>query len=367
MSVTPIDHHRSITFARRSLAIFVRFAALAPLLLILEWRPAIAQPLGWTDLPVIPDATGFAGPVVGVSEDQLLVAGGANFPDKPPWEGGTKRWHDRVFVLDRPSGAWRIAGTLPCRVAYSVCVTTSRGIAVLGGNSEAGHTAECYLLRLAGSGIEVEVLPPLPRAIAGACGGLLAGRLYVAGGTENRDAVQALNTFYWLDLEQPQQGWRNEPTWPGVGRMLATAAVVDDAFYLVGGVTLAADPQRRPRRTYLRDAYKFVPASGWTKIADLPWPLAAGPSPAPVASAKQLLILGGDDGSQLSRPPQQHTGFRREVLAFDPRHNRWSEIGTLPVALVTTTAVTWQGRILVPGGEIRPGVRSTRVLSAREK
>ena len=30
----------------------------------------------------------------------ILVAGGANFPDKKPWEGGKKVWYDTVFVLE---------------------------------------------------------------------------------------------------------------------------------------------------------------------------------------------------------------------------------------------------------------------------
>ena len=40
--------------------------------------------------------------VAGVSGGALLVAGGANFPDKKPWQGGTKVWYDTVFVLDEP-------------------------------------------------------------------------------------------------------------------------------------------------------------------------------------------------------------------------------------------------------------------------
>ena len=33
---------------------------------------------------------GFAGPINGVTHNVLIVAGGANFPDKMPWEGGKK-------------------------------------------------------------------------------------------------------------------------------------------------------------------------------------------------------------------------------------------------------------------------------------
>jgi hypothetical protein len=35
-----------------------------------------------------------------VSNGALIVAGGANFPDKAVWEGGRKHWYDNIFVLE---------------------------------------------------------------------------------------------------------------------------------------------------------------------------------------------------------------------------------------------------------------------------
>ena len=40
-----------------------------------------------------------------------MVAGGANFPDKRPWEGGAKVWHDSVFVLETPASQTRPGST----------------------------------------------------------------------------------------------------------------------------------------------------------------------------------------------------------------------------------------------------------------
>ena len=50
--------------------------------------------------------------------------------------------------------------------------------------------------------------------------------------------------------------------------------------------------------------------------------------------------------------------------AYDPEQNAWSTAGEMPFSLVTTSAVVWQGRIVVPGGEARPGVRSPQVWAA---
>jgi len=84
----------------------------------------------WTKFAPIPDAEGFAGSFAGVHQDALIVAGGANFPEAKPWEGGAKRWHDRVFVLERPGGVWRESGRLPLPLAYGVSMTTGDGLIV---------------------------------------------------------------------------------------------------------------------------------------------------------------------------------------------------------------------------------------------
>ena len=63
--------------------------------------------LEWTQLPSIPDREGFAGPFAGVSGGALLVAGGANFPDKKPWEGGTKVWRTDPPPLPPFPREWR--------------------------------------------------------------------------------------------------------------------------------------------------------------------------------------------------------------------------------------------------------------------
>ena len=69
---------------------------------------APGESIQWEQLPALPDKLGFAGPFAGSYNGALLVAGGANFPGKPPWEGGLKVWHNTIFFLERepwPGGA----------------------------------------------------------------------------------------------------------------------------------------------------------------------------------------------------------------------------------------------------------------------
>ena len=44
---------------------------------------------------------GFAWPINGISNDVLIVSGGANFPDKMPWEGGKKSYSKTIHVLEK--------------------------------------------------------------------------------------------------------------------------------------------------------------------------------------------------------------------------------------------------------------------------
>lgn len=88
------------------------------------------QGFDWTRLPNLPDARGVAGPFAGVSGGALIAAGGANFPNGFPWEGGTKVWHDDVYVLPiqldrgrRPANCrarWAMESPRPRRVGLSV-------------------------------------------------------------------------------------------------------------------------------------------------------------------------------------------------------------------------------------------------------
>ncbi len=262
-----------------------RAACLAVLwLVVLLASRAGGEALDWARLPAIPDDEGFAAPFTGVCGGALVVAGGANFPDGKPWEGGTKVWYDQVFMLPSPRGTWHKAGRLPRSLAYGVSITTPEGIACLGGADAERHWANCFWLKLQAGRVQIAPLPSLPQPCAYACGALLDGRLYVAGGSARPDATEALGTFWSLDLNDLSAGWQSLSSWPGDGRMLATAGAYDGAFFLFAGTALEAGPEGLPERRMLRDAYRYHPERGWTRLADLPRAAVAAPSPAPLVA-----------------------------------------------------------------------------------
>ncbi|MEX0642875.1 MAG: sodium/solute symporter [Pirellulales bacterium] len=322
--------------------------------------------LEWSKLPLLPDRIGFAGMAAGVTDEALVVAGGANFLDAPPWEGGQKTWHDRVFLLRDPHASWHLLDSrLPRPTAYSVSLTTPKGIAVVGGSGSDRHFADCFFLLWKNGNLTTSPLPRLPRPCAQSCGAILGNTVYIAGGIEHPDATAGMNNFWSLDLMNLSAGWQELSPWPGPSRILAVAGVQEGSFFLFGGAALSADAEGKPVREPLRDAYRFTPANGWKRIADMPRPATAAPNPAPALGQSHLLILGGDDGRQAGVPGPEHAGFPRDVLAYHTITNTWAARGELPFSLVTTPAVRWKDQIIVPGGEARPGIRSTEIWAGK--
>ncbi len=317
----------------------------------------------WKPLPSLPDAEGFAGSFAGVSGGALLVAGGTNFPDKRPWEGGTKIWYDTVYALEKADGAWTKAGKLPKPNGYGVSISTPDGLVCIGGGDLAANFRETFRLRYAGGKVTTEALPPLPKPCAFMAGAEMNGIIYVAGGIETPASTAALSTLWALDLNHLDQGWRELPPCPGPARILATMAAHDGTLYFISGAALKPDADGKPTREWLNDAWSVRPGQAWKKIASIPRVAVAAPSPAPVVDGR-ILVLGGDDGVNVNfEPKDKHPGFPREILAYDPTGDAWRSIGTLPFSLVTTPAVTWQGRTIIAGGEARPGKRSPAVWS----
>jgi len=321
----------------------------------------------WTELPSVPDTTGLAGSFAGVSNCALIVAGGSNFPGgKAPWSGGTKTWYDNIYVLEQPGGQWKEAGRLSHPLAYGVSLTWKDALICLGGNDAKGYYARAFLMRYINGNIHTEKLPDMPRPNANASGVLIGDVVYIAGGVS--DAAGRSEKFFWsLDLSQAadKRAWKELEPWPGPSRMLGVAGTMNGAFYLFSGVHVEGAGDQRQ---YLKDAYRYTPGSGWTRLAEMPYATAAAPGPAFSAGQSHLLVFGGDDGRYYARNMElkdQHPGFTSGIIGYNVITDSWASFGKLPAwPPVTTPAVLWQGKLIFPGGEARPAVRTPRVLAA---
>jgi N-acetylneuraminate epimerase len=329
--------------------------------LCLFFQTLRAEDMAWAPLPALPDAEGFAGAFAGVSHGALLVAGGANFPDKMPWEGGTKVWHDSIFILHDPAVRWEKAGKLPKPNGYGVSLTDAEGLICIGGGDATRHFSEVFRIECMDGQVKTTALPALPKACAMMSGAISGRKIYISGGMENPADTSALADFLMLDLDHIDEGWQVLPPCPGPARILATMGVLDDVVFVFSGAALKPGPDGKAAREWLKDAWKYKAEVGWQRLADLPRAAVAAPSPAPMRDGR-LLVLGGDDGALIHfEPKEKHPGFPRDVLAYDWAKDHWSEQGELPFSLVTTPCVLWHGKIVIPGGEARPGKRSPQV------
>lgn len=320
----------------------------------------------WSMLTPIPNKIGFAGSFAGVANGALIVAGGSNFPDGgAPWTGSVKAWTDQIFVLEKPEGQWKDAGKLPQKLGYGISINYKNSLILLGGSNEKGHYVDVLVLNYRKGEIEISNLPKLPQAIANTCGVLLGDVIYVMGGIGTPDAKTAGTNFWALDLAAEQKEWKILETWPGTGRMLSVAGTQNGSIYLFSGVELVAG-----QRKYLTDAYQYSVTKGWNKIANLPSPVAAAPTPALAFGEKQLIVFGGDDGVEAPNAAvlrEKHPGFSKQILCYDEVANSWAKKGDILTtwAPVTTTLTVWNGRVILPGGEVRPATRTPNVLMAK--
>lgn len=346
------------------------------------------------ELPVAKNqskALGFAGPVAGVCEKKMIVAGGANFPDAMPWFGGRKKYYSDVFVYVKKGSRVVLQKKqfkLAAAVAYAACCSTSKGIVYAGGENEQGISKKVFLLQLIQNAptLVVQNLPDLPVAVTNASMTVNGNTIYIAGG-ERAEGVSDM--FFSLDMEHIEAGWKQLPLIP---KPVSHAVLVfqkskdHEGVFLVGG--------RRKNPNGISDLYNSVfefnlSKEQWTEKKSLPYTLSAGTGIA--TGMHSILLFGGDKGEtfhkvemliaainaekddlkkqQLVQQKNQlqitHPGFCKEVLCYNTITGEWSVVDSIPFDTpVTTVAFKWEKNVLIPGGEIKAGIRSPYILSA---
>lgn len=352
----------------------------------LAWQEAVQLPQQQE-----PGTSGVAGPVAGVHNGVLIIAGGANFPDAMPWDGGRKKFYTAGYVYEKTgSGATRLLDTFQLNIplGYAAVCSTGNGVLYAGGENEHGISDRVGLLQWDSGAKQVKelILPPLPLALAN---GMLAANeqmIYFAGG-ETTDSASA--ACWYMDMQEPGKGWQSMPSLP---QPVSHAVMVwqgdADAPYisLFGG----RKKNKEELTTWYNEVYRFdIKTMNWQQAGKLPYVLAAGTGVP--ADRYTVLLLGGDKGKifqeteslilDINRETDEekrkalllkknklqaaHPGFSREVIIFDTRDNHYLLTDTLPFpAPVTTTALLWGETVIIPSGEIKAGVRTPLIQSA---
>lgn len=326
----------------------------------------------WNHLPPYPLAPGMAGLMAGQHRGVLIAGGGANFPDRPPWEGGIKRMYDAIQILRPGASAWEAAGHFSSARAYGATVSIPDGVLIAGGENETTVFQDTIILQWDGHTVRQVRGPDLPHPVTCAAAAVVDGSVYLAGGY-TAGTPRVSQSFFWrLRLDRPEAVWEVLPSWSGPTRALPVAASAEGAFYLFSGFEIRLVEGREPPEAapgvYLRDAHRFDPASGWSTLPDLPWSALAAPTPAPVLSAPgRILLLGGVDGRQTGHLPRG-VPLPNDILSYDLAQRTWRHWPEpWPVPVVCICAVETEGGWIIPSGEVSAGRRTTDVVAWRER
>jgi len=317
-------------------------------------------------LPDLPDPVGRAGMMAAVlreadGSEAIVAAGGTNFPDKPLWQGGTKKYHAEILKLARQDGVWRWRkiGELPeGLVGAAFCATPKRdGLVFAGGAAADGHRAGVWRIGLDGKVTRFGPELPRPRAYAGFTAA--NGHLVIIGGTDHPDATQAIPTLTSLDLDAPEKGWRTTDADPGHGRIIPLVGAGPNLLLRAGGCSLSAK-DGKPLRAYHEDLTYQSSLDSGQRFHGLPHPLAGAAGPG-VATTTHLLFVGGDDGSQYGHPHETHSGLGRRVYAIDLEFLEVTEVGEWPHPVAVAPLLRLGDDLVTVSGELRPGVRPPKL------
>ncbi len=351
-----------------------------------------------TQFPAIPPALGdliqpgLAGPVTGAHGNFVLVAGGANFENGLPWRGGQKKYHDEIFLMEKTGSGeldWKHSSVqLPFPMAYPACVSTSEGVLSIGGEDQDGPVNQVFLFAFQDGNIRTETLPALPQAISSPGAAVIGSNVFVAGGFTSHGATSA---FYTNNLQNKTNGWKVLPELPLALSHAVVAAQNDgeeDCVYVIGGRNRTSEVT-----TFYSSVWKFKPSvQKWISEGDIllegkALGLSAGTGIA--AGSEHILLFGGDPGIYFNRTERlnnatekasgedekqrlwkekdemlsSHPGFSKDILSFNTRSKKWEKIGNLTgESPATTTSFMWNKTVVIPSGEVRPGVRTPNVL-----
>lgn len=316
----------------------------------------------WRQLPAYPQAPGMAGMMVGQHNGVLIAAGGANFPDLKPWEGGKKRIYDEIYVLLPGQTSWTAAGKLPIARGYGATVSLPDGVLICGGENMEQVFGDTLMLRWTGTKVEISNGPALPAPTTCAVASVLNQSVYLAGGYAAGAPRLSQNVFWQLDLSTSVPQWKALPSWSGPTRALAVSAALGGAFYLISGIEIGLIDGKEAPGVYLKDAYRYRPGGGWEKLPELPWSVIAAASPAPVSEKSgRVFVLGGVDGRQVGKIPRD-SSLPGDILYLDVVANEWRHWQERwPTPIVCIPAVEMGNEWVIASGELMAGVRTTEV------
>lgn len=328
---------------------------------------------------------GVAGPVAGMHNGVMFIGGGANFPDKLPWEGGTKKYHNTVHVFTKAGNKLTPLAVdffLPEHIAYSANCSTPKGIVYAGGENEKGVSGNVYMIKwdVPTQRASLVSLPSLPMPLTNAAAVSVENMVFVVGG-ETKEGVS--NKLWSLDLNNKELIWKELSSLP-ISVSHTVFVYTEKHLYVLGGRMKTKEGISKLYDSVFE--YDII-QDKWKALPSLPYALSAGTG-VPMGM-KGIVLFGGDKGTTFSKVEKylveinaevdeakkaalikqknilqtEHPGFSKEILYYTISTGKSISIGELPYPTpVTTSAFWWDDQMIIPSGEIKAGIRTPKIL-----
>ncbi len=294
-------------------------------------------------------------------DGKVIVAGGCNFPDRPPYEGGSKAFYDDILMLG--SDGWEKIGVLPCTSAYGAYTSDGKVLYIAGGADGNGAQDSFTAITLDGSKPVIKRLPFLPKGMQQGAASFDDGKIYVAGGfgTEgpNKDVLR-------YDISHGN--WDIVATIPQA-LVQPVMTVHGGIIYIWGGY----DPETRKSVTcgfrFKDGVWDVIPGApdggtmvGSASVKDGDFLYISGGVNNEIFD--HALTLGPEETAIYQSQPVEYYRFREKVFRFDLKSERWSDAGTWhDSARAGAALILKDGYLISMGGEIKACVRDPRSFS----
>ncbi|ETN96276.1 hypothetical protein P278_07870 [Zhouia amylolytica AD3] len=344
---------------------------------------------GFSKLKTKHSSLGYAGMLGGVYNDIYIAAGGANFPDGMPWEGGDKKWYDHIYYYKDQQ--WNLSKVkLPVPLAYAGCVSTEKGVVCIGGDNSKGIVNQVLILKYNNvlEEITVEEIQQLPEPLAYATAVHVEGYIYLIGG---KNPSGSTNSFYRID-DRLEGEWEKLKDFPGPPRAVHSAVVQESSFskkiYVIGGRNERKGKKSKGLSSFLSyDLKDEVWKEEGDVVIDGDKKVLMGAA-AEAKGSMHVLVYGGSDERLFDQLEQlyldeiaadqdtvkldlsnrrkeilrNHPGFQKEILAFNTITGKWFIYDSLQVQIpVTALSFKMNDDFMIVSGEVAPGVRTPKV------
>ena len=334
---------------------------------------------------------GTAGAYIGKLGNDIIIAGGSDFPDKKPWEGGIKEYSSDIYILSLRNGKYicsKAGINLPVPLGSGACVSDGTSLYCIGGKNSKRASSAIYRIRNSGSILQIDSVAAIPSGFIPSSAAILKNDIYIHGtdGVQNLLFKFSPSSGKWVQLN----GCPDRPIIEGASFIYQHNGK-EDAIYLIGG--RGTDKNG----LYLSSSvWEYTPAhNSWLKRSEI---ATNGDTTSLMYSSAirygsaHIIVAGGDDGIEFKKRIELsnsieackepavkeklnaelilantgHKSFSNKILAYHTITDTWIELGKSETPLpVVTTAIDLNGKIIIPSGEIHPGVRSTDIIEIK--